>query len=341
MSRGESTIRTLRLLRLLENRRGWTYAELEEKLGCSTRTVMRDLQSLEVTGFPIVEAPDGREKRWSLHPDYRLSFPVPLSLTELLALQFARRLSGVFRDTPFHDSLESAYAKLSTLVPSEGVALLEACDDVLATKPGPFKDYSRLQALIQAVTDAAVDRTSLDIRYHTFSRGEMTERRLDPYRLFYFQGGLYVIGFDHLRSDIRIFALERILEWAAAEAKFERALDFDFDAHMQSALGIFRGEEADVRLRFHPSAAPFVKEREWHGTQVLETEDDGSVVLTMRVADTLELRRWVLSFGAEVEVVAPESLRDEVRNEAQSILERRERWDFATGQLDLPMDGGY
>ena len=280
---------------------------------------MRDLQSLDVAGFPITEEPDGREKRWSLHPDYRSSFPVPFTLTELMALQFAGRLSGVFRDTPFHESLESAYKKLSTLVPPEGMAFLEACDDVLATKSGPFKDYSRLQALIQGVTDAAIDRASLDISYHTFSRGQMTERRLDPYRLFYFQGGLYVIGFDHLRSDIRIFALERIREWSVTEETFERAEDFDFDAHMQSALGIFRGDETDVRLRFRASAAPFVKEREWHGTQELETEDDGSVVLTMRVADTLELRRWVLSFGSEVDVVAPESLRDEIRNEAQSI----------------------
>ena len=92
-----------------------------------------------------------------------------------------------------------------------------------------------------------------------------------------------------------------------------------------------------MRVRFRPSAAPFITEREWHETQELEREDDGSVVLAMRVADTLELRRWVLSFGSEAEVLEPESLRVEIRNEAQAILDQLDRWDFVPGQLPLPM----
>jgi WYL domain len=57
----------------------------------------------------------------------------------------------------------------------------------------------------------------------------------------------------------------------------------------------------------------------------------------MRVGDTLELRRWVLSFGAEAEVLAPESLREQIRHEAQSLLDRLERWDFAPDQPFLPI----
>lgn len=67
------------------------------------------------------------------------------------------------------------------------------------------------------------------------------------------------------------------------------------------------------------------------------SERDGSVVLTMRVADTLELRRWVLSFGSEAEVLEPESLRQEIRDEAQAILDQLERFDLAPGQMTLPI----
>ena len=337
MSRGELVSRTWRLVRLLESPQGRTLTELEEELGCSRRTVMRDLRGLQEAGLPIYDVRDGREKRWKFVDGFKSKVPAPFSLTELLALYFARRLSGVLRDTPFHESLESAYAKLSSLLPAEGIALLDDCDGVLAAKAGPFKDYSRLQKLIETVTEAAINRTSLDITYHTFSRGAMTERRIDPYRLFYFQGGLYVIGFDHLRDDIRIFALERIREFAVPEETFELPEDFDFDTHMKSALGIFRGKETEVRIRFRPSAAPFIAERKWHETQELASENDGSVVLTMRVADTLELRRWVMSFGSEAEVSEPESLRQEIRNEAQAILDQLDRWDFAPGQLYLPI----
>ena len=106
---------------------------------------------------------------------------------------------------------------------------------------------------------------------------------------------------------------------------------------VKSALGIFRGKETEVRIRFRPSAAPFIAEREWHETQELASENDGSVVLTMRVADTLELRRWVMSFGSEAEVLEPDSLRQEIRNEAQAILDQLDRWNFAPGQLYLPI----
>jgi predicted DNA-binding transcriptional regulator YafY len=83
--------------------------------------------------------------------------------------------------------------------------------------------------------------------------------------------------------------------------------------------------------------APFIAERQWHATQELVTERDGSVVLTMRVADTLELRRWILGFGASAEVLAPESLRDEIRKEAQAMVDRSEPPEVVPGQLHLPI----
>jgi len=70
MSRGDTTVRTWRLLRLLDSPRGWTLSELEQKLGCSRRTVMRDLQAAQVAGFPIDDELDGREKRWRFVEGY-------------------------------------------------------------------------------------------------------------------------------------------------------------------------------------------------------------------------------------------------------------------------------
>jgi predicted DNA-binding transcriptional regulator YafY len=337
MSRGELVGRTWRLVRLLEHPKGRTLTELVNELGCSRRTVIRDLQGLQEAGLPIFDERDGREKRWKFVDGFKSRVPPPFTVTELLALYFARRLSRPLRDTPFYASLESVYGKISSLLPPESIALVERYDAMLSARPGPFKNYSRRQKLIQAVMDAALARKSLDITYHTFSRRVVTRRRIDPYRMFYFQGGLYIIGLDHLSEEIRIFALERIQEWSTTRVAFEVPAEFDFEDHMRSALGIFRGKETQVRIRFRPSAAPFVAEREWHETQELSTARDGSVVLAMRVADTLELKRWVLSFGSEAEVLEPDALREKIRNEAEAILAQFDRWDFAPGQLYLPM----
>jgi predicted DNA-binding transcriptional regulator YafY len=299
---------------------------------------MRDLQGLHEAGLPIFDERDGREKRWQFVDGFRSRVPPPFTVTELLSLYFARRLSRALGNTPFYASLESAYAKIASLVPPEAIALVEGYDDVLGARPGPFKDYSRLRKLIEAVTEHALGKKSLDIRYHTFSRGATTERRVDPYRVFYFQGGLYVIAFDHLRGDIRIFALERIREWTPTSVRFDVEEGFDFERFMKCALGVYRGKEIEARIRFQPSAAPFVAERQWHESQELSTERDGSIVLTLRVADTIELRRWILSFGASAEVLDPPALRDEIRGEAQRMVEGSQASDLIPpGQLFLPI----
>ena len=146
-----------------------------------------------------------------------------------------------------------------------------------------------------------------------------------------------MIANDHLRGEIRIFALERMKEIVRSGNKFDLPEDFDFETYTESALGIFRGPAIEVKMKFSPSLATYVCEWQWHSSQRIEERSDGSVLLSLKVADSLELRRWVLSFGAEVEVLEPESLRREIQEEAQALVDRLERWDMAPGQLFLPM----
>jgi len=83
--------------------------------------------------------------------------------------------------------------------------------------------------------------------------------------------------------------------------------------------------EVEVRLRFSPSAAPRVRESVWHHSQRLADTADGGCELTMRVGGIKEIRSWVLSWGADVEVLAPEALRDEVHAHARRMVEIYER----------------
>jgi proteasome accessory factor B len=79
--------------------------------------------------------------------------------------------------------------------------------------------------------------------------------------------------------------------------------------------------EVEVRLRFSPAVAPRVKESVWHHSQRIEDADDGGCELTMRVGGIREVRAWVLGWGADVEVLAPTALRDEVHAHAAHMLE--------------------
>ena len=337
MSRGAIVSRTWHLIRLLESPRGRTLQEIQDALGCSRRTVMRDLQGLQEAGLPIYDERDGREKRWKFVDGFTRSLPPPFTMSELMALHFARALVRPLEGTPLSDSLDCAFRKIAAILPPETRAMLDHLDEAFVSRPGPFKDYRRHRELLETVTRSRNERRVLAIEYRSYARSDLTRRRIAPYRLCYFRGGIYVVAHDDRRDQVRIFALERIQKATLTKDRFTIPRSFDFETYMESALGIFRGPEMDVRIAFRRSAAPAIMERRWHPSQSLEPRADGSVVLSMRVGDTLELRRWVLGFGAEAEVLAPDSLREQIRHEAQSLLDRLERWDFAPDQPFLPI----
>ncbi|MBI3989390.1 MAG: WYL domain-containing protein [candidate division NC10 bacterium] len=118
--------------------------------------------------------------------------------------------------------------------------------------------------------------------------------------------------------------------------------NFDVEAYMRESFGILRGGPAvPVKVKFSNAWARWIGERIWHPSQTLERLPGGELILTLQVAVTDELKRWILSFGREAEVVEPIVLREAVRAEAQALLERLEVEDlareFSSLQLTLPV----
>src|SRR5262249_4142298 len=88
----------------------------------------------------------------------------------------------------------------------------------------------------------------------------------------------------------------------------------------EGAWGILRGDLVTVRVVFARNLAPYINERVWHPSQKLRQLPDGRVEMTLLVADTLEVRRWILGFGVEAEVLSPEALREALRLEAEHLF---------------------
>jgi predicted DNA-binding transcriptional regulator YafY len=345
MPRGNQVTRQWRLIQLLERSRcGLTFDELARELDCTSRTVMRDLEHIQAVGFPVAEDRDGKEKRWKFVEGYRSDLPVPLSVSELMALYFTRSLLKPLHGTPFHFALKSVIEKIRALLPREGHGFLDQIEGTVTTRGPAFKDYSRVRGVLEALTTARLEGRRLEIRYYSFSREALTTRRIDPYHLFYHQGGLYIAAYDHLRAEVRIFAVERIRELRQTGDTFRIPDDFDFDTYMQGSFGILRGETSMIRIHFSRHRAKWIAERNWHESQEIQSLPDGDLILSLKVADTAEIKGWILSFGQDAEVLEPASLREQIRVETEALLSRLEVSDalreISAGQLTLPvMDG--
>jgi len=123
---------------------------------------------------------------------------------------------------------------------------------------------------------------------------------------------LYLIGFDEDRGAMRTFKVERIRDLAVLPRTFE-APEADVVAQLRSAWDIIADQPVtEVVLRFRPEVAGRVREASWHPSQAVTEGADGSLEWRATVAGTIEIRLWILSWGSDVEVLAPAALREDV-----------------------------
>jgi len=135
----------------------------------------------------------------------------------------------------------------------------------------------------------------------------------------------HVVGYCHLREDVRVFKIDRVRAAEVLELSWEPRDEFDLAAYLSAGWGIIRGTSApveDVRLRFRPPASRWVAEERWHGSQLVQWDADSSMLFHVRIQVTPEFQRWVFRYGADVEVLEPAHLRAWMLDEARAVIAR-------------------
>ena len=122
----------------------------------------------------------------------------------------------------------------------------------------------------------------------------------------------HVIGWREPPGAVRTFKVERIQRIELTARSYAIPDDFDPRELLAEAWGIWytEAEPVEVVLRFHPRVAGRVRETRWHRSEQIEEQADGSLLWRARVAELQEMLPWVRGWGADVEVVEPEELRD-------------------------------
>jgi predicted DNA-binding transcriptional regulator YafY len=321
MARGDQLARQWRIIQtLISSRHGKSVSDLAQDLSCHTRTVYRDLEALQTAGFPVYTDRVEGKNVWSLLDTVKHNIPIPFSLPELMALYFSRGMMGVLKDTVFYDSLISLFDKIKTTLPDEYIEYLGQIEKSLEVRSKPYKQYGQLRDIIDKVSEAAIQKKYVEIDYYTMSRKKKTRRKVAPYKIWFFDDTFYLIGNCGLREDIRIFAMDRIKSLELTNEIFEMPEDFNVDDFMKSSFGVFHGEPVRVRVWFAAEIAEYIREKIWHETQIIESQTDGSIIFEAEVAGIAEIKFWILKWGAKARVIEPESLKNEIRLEAEAML---------------------
>jgi predicted DNA-binding transcriptional regulator YafY len=324
MPRNDQIIRQWHVLRLLESSSGLTMQEMADRLPAEYlrhhRTVRRDLEALEAVGFPLVNERVDGQVRWRLMDGFHKIPAMSFSPTELMALVLSRSLLKPLEGTQVQAALDSALQKAAAVLPPASHEYLQQINSVFAVGLGPHKQYRAHRQTIDLLTQAIDKHRTVQLRYFSGSRLRTTRREVDPYRLWYAAGGLYLVGYCHLRKEPRMFAVERIKSITPTDHPYQLPLGFDLDAFVQDALTVMRGPRITVELVFDKATTVWAKDRTWHPSQAVTLRKDGRMTMTLQVADSRELVGWILSFGSGVQVLKPEHLRKAVQSEARKLI---------------------
>jgi predicted DNA-binding transcriptional regulator YafY len=324
MARGNQLTRQWHLLQLLDRPAGVVVDDAAGQLDCAVRTIWRDLRVLQDAGFPIYdeEGADGRRSVWRVDDTFKQRLPLKLTLAELAALLMSRDLLAPVNAGGLGPAITSAFKKIGGVLSKDALGLIDRMRDTIGVRTSGAKLQAPAAEHLAAIQRALMERRRLHLRYYSMSRDEVNDRRVDPYHLTLYAGGFYLVGYCHLRQAVRIFAVERIRECEVLAVRFDMPEKFDVEKYLAGAWGIVRGDIVSVKVLFARALARYIRDRLWHPTQKFHDLDDGRLEMTLRVADTLEVRRWIFGFGSEAEILEPATLREALRRDAEALARK-------------------
>ena len=327
-------VRQLDILRTLaKSRYGISSAQLAEEYGITIRTIQRDLNDLGEAGFIITSKrqPDGQQYNFLESADLP---PINFPLTDVSALIFIESISDFLEGTPFKKHLQDVIRRIESLISEKQISFLrQAAQAYLPHIRGNKTLDDNAQTVLAHLNKAILEQNTCQITYKAMGAEVEKEYPIDPLRLLYYMeaGGLYLIARVPPHEDPITLAIERIQDLKLTEDGFaitdEVALSIE--DRLRDAFGIISGEPFAVEIYFSPQQAPYIKERVWHPSQTIVEQDDGGIVIGFNAGSSYEIKRWILQFGADARVLAPDWLRHEIVQELQATIEAYDKSDTA------------
>ena len=284
-----------------------TAKQISEKLEMNIRTVYRYIDTLSTSGVPIISEP-GHNGGYTLLNNF-IEAPLFFDFEEQTSLFHA----AVFAEEAGYyggEALHRAISKLSKYSNQEQetklnqhLTSLEIISRLSSLSMEPF-----LKELEQAVAHGY----SVKILHHKSGEKQLNYRLVDPYRLIYWNNKWYVIGFCHLRSDIRSFRVNRIEDLMLTENKFDRPENFSARAFfMKNFLPTVEDKEETISLVIHgdKSVLTDICQHWFLGHYLQERTSNQAVFHFEKEMIHTYVPYFLLSYGKSIRIVEPISLK--------------------------------
>ncbi len=295
---------------------------LEEQLECSRATVKRAIEDLrDFLGAPIVYDRNlngyiyDRREQQPLYELPGLWFNAP----ELYALLSIQQLLASAQPGLLDSLLGPLVKRIDAILQHERVGGDEILQRIrivqVAARTG--------SGSFQTVAGAVAKRRRLQLSYYNRGRDQVGERAVSPQRLVHYRDNWYLDAWCHLREGLRSFSLDAVRDARVLQQDAVEVAEQHMEEHYSSSYGIFAGKADRVaELKFSPRRARWVAGERWHSQQKSRFLPDGSYLLEVPYHDPRELVMDILKYAADVEVLGPPELRQQVATLARAAFEQ-------------------
>jgi len=309
----------MQLIRTIGTGRRLSMEELVARTGLPAYTIKRVIASLrnEMGAEGILRYT--KSPRGYYYAERFSPFQLPISSEEHQALCLMREMLNAFRNTPYEPAMRNALVTIQQLMPEQQAMYTADGPMFFCLQQPSCVDDPSISLYFKPLLAAIKEGRHLEIEYYEITKKALTRRKIDPYYVFCGQGNWYLYAWCHQESRTADFALHRIKGIRELQSRFTPADPVAISQKLRQRFGLIEGPLMDVAIKFVPGRAEWVRERQWHHSQIFEDQPDGSTILRMQVEGLPSVVRWVLGFGGEAVPLAPIRLVTEVKSAASTI----------------------
>lgn len=305
--------RLLSIIVILLNKDNITAKELANRFEVSVRTIYRDIETINLSGIPIVSN-QGRDGGFSILDNYKMNHQL-LTLDDMTSIVVALKNIGNFSD---NKHIDLTIDKISNIVPKDKKEEFDYHFNelIICDLPWGYRANSEDKEKYKIIYEGIIKEKLIDIGYIN-RYGNITERRIEAMSLVLKGLNWYVFSYCHLRNDYRFFKLSRIHKVKLLEENFNRR-EVRYEDFKNK--NICKNNMVDLVLKFSPEVQQRVGE--FFHEENIKIDENGYVVVRISFPEDEWVYSMILSYGEFVEVLEPHYIKEIIKDRAQKIYEK-------------------
>ncbi len=313
---GQRPVRLIQICHEIKTNPNRKPKEIYKNLGISKQQFYKDKRALEKLGFKF--AYSAKKKSLIIEQDSLINI-YDLTLNEIFALVMSVSQFSSIGDYNLTQDALSGIRRIINQAPLEARVILQGALDDIVFREG----FGCNPKIIETLTEAIKENVRrVVITYDNYKKGELVKYEFDPYTIFPRKNGLYVEGYSFTHKDYRMFRINRIKDIRFTQFTVPRRSNYSFKERHKDSFGVFTGSEAaKLKIKFSKNVAKYMEEPPYSLRGKITRFTDGSIMYEITTSYPQEVMWWVMGWGAEAEILEPESLRQEVVKTVGKLME--------------------